>query len=57
MKTKRKLDSNTVLVFITIALFVVMYAIGCGAYILVAEKSSNTLVHSKNCTYKSCRKI
>ncbi|MBQ7469601.1 MAG: sugar ABC transporter permease YjfF [Pseudobutyrivibrio sp.] len=32
MKTKRKLDSNTVLVFITIALFVVMYAIGCGIY-------------------------
>ena len=32
MKTKRKLDSNTVLVFITIALFIVMYAIGCGIY-------------------------
>lgn len=32
MKTKRNLDSNTVLVFITIALFVVMYAIGCGIY-------------------------
>ncbi len=32
MKTKRKLDSNTVLVFITIALFVVMYAVGCGIY-------------------------
>lgn len=32
MKTKRKLDSNTVLVFITIALFVFMYAIGCGIY-------------------------
>ena len=32
MKTKQKLDSNTVLIFITIALFVFMYAIGCVIY-------------------------
>ncbi len=32
MKTKKKLDSNTVLIFITIALFVFMYAIGCVIY-------------------------
>lgn len=32
MKTKRKLDSNTVLILITIALFVVMYVAGCIVY-------------------------
>ncbi|SCZ76538.1 ABC transporter permease subunit [Pseudobutyrivibrio xylanivorans] len=32
MKTKKKLDSNTVLIFITIALFVFMYAVGCVIY-------------------------
>ena len=32
MKTKKKLDSNTVLIFITIGLFIIMYAIGCGIY-------------------------
>lgn len=32
MKTKKKLDSNTVLIFITIALFIFMYAIGCVIY-------------------------
>ncbi len=32
MKTKRKLDSNTVLIIITICLFVVMYAAGCYIY-------------------------
>ena len=32
MKTKKRLDSNTVLIFITIALFVFMYAVGCVIY-------------------------
>lgn len=32
MKTKKKLDSNTVLIIITVALFVVMYAFGCIIY-------------------------
>lgn len=32
MKTKKKLDSNAVLIIITIALFIVMYAIGCVIY-------------------------
>ena len=32
MKTKKKLDSNTVLIFITIALFIFMYAVGCVIY-------------------------
>jgi len=32
MKSKKKLDSNTVLIIITICLFVVMYAIGCVIY-------------------------
>ncbi|WP_028234434.1 ABC transporter permease subunit [Pseudobutyrivibrio sp. MD2005] len=32
MKTKRKLDSNTVLIFITIALFIFMYIVGCVIY-------------------------
>ncbi len=32
MKTKKKLDSNTVLVIITICLFVFMYAVGCVIY-------------------------
>lgn len=32
MKTRKKLDSNTVLIFITIALFVFMYAVGCVIY-------------------------
>lgn len=32
MRTRKKLDSNTVLIFITIALFVFMYAVGCVIY-------------------------
>ena len=32
MKTKKKLDSNTVLVIITICLFAFMYAVGCVIY-------------------------
>jgi len=32
MKTKKKLDSNTVLILITIGLFVFMYAVGCIMY-------------------------
>ena len=32
MKTKKKLDANTVLIIITVALFVVMYAFGCIIY-------------------------
>ena len=32
MKTKKKLDSNTVLIFITIGLFIFMYAVGCVIY-------------------------
>ncbi len=32
MKTKRKLDSNTVLIIITICLFIFMYAVGCVMY-------------------------
>ncbi|MCR5196599.1 MAG: sugar ABC transporter permease YjfF [Pseudobutyrivibrio sp.] len=32
MKTRKKLDSNTVLIIITIALFVFMYAVGCVMY-------------------------
>ena len=32
MKTKKKLDSNTVLIIITICLFVFMYAVGCIIY-------------------------
>ena len=32
MKTKKKLDSNTILILITICLFIVMYAIGCIIY-------------------------
>lgn len=32
MKTKKKIDSNSVLIIITIALFVFMYAVGCIIY-------------------------
>ena len=32
MKTKKKLDSNTVLIIITICLFAFMYAVGCAIY-------------------------
>ena len=32
MKTKKKLDSNTVLIIITICLFIFMYAVGCVIY-------------------------
>ena len=32
MKTKKRLDSNTVLIFITIGLFILMYAVGCAIY-------------------------
>ncbi|SDB51825.1 simple sugar transport system permease protein [Pseudobutyrivibrio sp. YE44] len=32
MKTRKRLDSNTVLIFITIGLFILMYAVGCAIY-------------------------